>query len=83
MEQKASTTVNETQDEKMSRIHHKKTFKNMNNVISMYFANGIFNHNVGQLEKVAFREVIPNRTNTVLNVFWDIEEKYLEEKGIV
>lgn len=83
MEQKAATTVNETHDEKMSKIHHKKTFKNMKNVLSMYFSHGLFNHGVGQLEEVGFKDVIPNRTNTVLNIFWDIEPKYLQEKGII
>ena len=28
-------------------------------------------------------QVIPNKTNTVLNVFWNIEKDYLESKGIL
>lgn len=49
----------------------------------MYFANGTFNHNIGQLDDIQLLKIIPNRTNTVLNIFWSIEPKYLESKGIV
>lgn len=38
----------------------------------MYFANGSFNHNKGQLDDIEILRVIPNRTNTVLNIFWAI-----------
>jgi hypothetical protein len=55
----------------------------MHSVLTMYFANGLFNHNNGQLNQVEILQIIPNRTNTVLNVFWNLEKEYLESKGII
>jgi len=44
----------------------------MEGFIAMYFTNGLFNHNVGQLEKIQILQIVPNRTNTVMNVFWNL-----------
>ena len=47
-EEKQKTVVKETLDEKMSKIHHEKTFKNMFNMVALYFSHGLFNHSKGQ-----------------------------------
>lgn len=52
-------------------------------MLAMYFANGLFNHGVNQLESIQIQQVIPNSKNTVLNIFWNIEPSYLHAKGIV
>lgn len=71
-EQKQSTIVQETPEEKKSRIHHMKTFTNMHSVVTKYFAQGVFHQGQGQLNQIEIRQIVPNKTNTVLNIFWDI-----------
>jgi len=55
----------------------------MHEIVAMYFANGLFNHHHHQLDKIEILQIIPNKSNTVLNVFWNVESKYLEAKGII
>jgi len=45
----------------------------MQGFLAEYFARGIGNHNVNQLEKIQILQVVPNRTNTVLNIFWNMD----------
>ena len=54
----------------------------MSKFIQEYFAQGIGNHLVGQLGRVEILQIIPNHANTVLNIFWNIEPKHLEQQGI-
>ena len=52
-------------------------------VIAMYFAKGLFNRNISQLSHIDICQVIPNKANTVINIFWNISNKYLATKKIV
>ena len=47
--QKQASFVQETPEEKRSRIHFIKTFTNMRTMLALYFSNGLFNHGVNQL----------------------------------
>jgi len=54
----------------------------MESFVVSYFANGFCNHNTNQLEDVQIISVIPNKSNTVLNVFWDLDPNYLQKIGL-
>lgn len=55
----------------------------MENFLALYFANGLLNHNVGQLNEIEILQVVPNKCNTVMNIFWNISSDYLLKAGIV
>jgi hypothetical protein len=80
---KQAVLVQTTPEEKQSEVHRKKTFKNMENFLALYFANGLLNHNLGQLNEIDILQVIPNNCNTVMNIFWNISSDYLQKAGII
>ena len=75
--------MEETVEEKKTKIHLTKTFRNMQGMLALYFSNGLFNRNINQLEQIQFVDFVPNAKLTVLNIFWNLEPSYLESKGIV
>jgi ketol-acid reductoisomerase len=79
---KQAVLVQTTPEERQSEVHRKKTFKNMENFLALYFANGLLNHNAGQLADIDIFQVVPNKCNTVMNIFWNISSEYLLKEGI-
>ena len=54
----------------------------MSNFVYLYFVSGLFNHNASQFDSMEILQIIPNRANTVINVFWNIQKDYLTRKGV-
>lgn len=69
------TTVVSTEFLK-EKIHHVKTLKAMGQFISAYFYNNLENPNNTINEKVEVGNILANRKNTVLNIFWQFHPNY-------
>lgn len=54
----------------------------MSNFVYLYFVSGLYNHNASQFDSIEILEIIPNRANTVINVFWNIQKDYFIRKGL-